>query len=112
MHVLDEEDTAPDDLPPTHLFPGGNGYGVRMEDRTGHYNLRIPPPTDAPRRPASLSRSLQQSVVPLQLERAQNRSQGQLTVVSAKATHVLRKDRPTYAGMGIENVANRGKKIW
>ena len=67
-----------------------------MEDRTGHYNLRIPPPTDALRRPASLSRSLQQSVVPLQLERAQNRSQGQLTVVSAKATQVLRKDRPTY----------------
>ena len=45
MYDLDEEYTAPDDLPPTHLLPGGNGSGVRMEDRTGHYNLRIPPPT-------------------------------------------------------------------
>ena len=66
-----------------------------MEDRTGHYNLRIPPPTDAPRRPPSSPRSPHLSVVPLQLERAQNRSQGKLTVVRAKAIHVLRKDRPT-----------------
>ena len=57
-----------------------------MEERIVHYNLRIPPPRDAPRRPATSPRSPQQSVITLQLGRALNRSQGHSTVVSAKAT--------------------------